>query len=171
MSDRSHMAPQSRVFYSPQYLLCPSMSVPRVFLAGPTLRDGRDGKLTPWREEALRLFPQEITLFVPEPEPPKQWEWDFVMQVEWEEHHLVLADCIMFWIPRDMRTMPGLTTNVEWGYWGRSGKVVLGAPPEAEHMGYIRYYAKKFGVPQARTLEETIALAADMATKKRKGIQ
>lgn len=104
------------------------------------------------------------SLFIPERLVEEKFDWE--SQVKWEEEHMNAADCILFWIPRNLENMPGFTTNVEWGRWENSGKVVLGAPDWAKKMGYIRYYAKKHGVPIAETLEETVRLAIEMVEAK-----
>jgi hypothetical protein len=58
-----------------------------------------------------------------------------------------------------MATLPGLTTNVEWGRWESSGKVVLGTPADAPHTRYLRHYAQRYGVATADTLDETMSAA------------
>lgn len=132
-----------------------------VFLAGPTPRD--EG--TPsWRPEALRLLAArgfDGVVFIPEPRDGR-WVRDYEGQVAWEEAHLHMADVVMFWLPREMRHMPALTTNDEWGTHKHSGKVVFGAPPEAEKVRYQAYYAERLGVPTATTLEGLVAAALDM---------
>ena len=55
-----------------------------------------------------------------------------------EERCLHLSDVILFWIPRDLDTLPGFTTNIEWGVWHASGRCVLGAPPNAPKLRYLR---------------------------------
>src|SRR5690606_12285421 len=99
--------------------------------------------------------------FVPESRNGK-WHGDRIAQVEWEDRSLHLSDCILFWIPRDMKTLPGLTTNVEFGRWEDSGKAVLGSPTGAEKNDYIIQYANKLNIPGADTLNQTLALAIDM---------
>lgn len=134
-----------------------------IFLAGPT---PRSADVMSWRKEAIQLLHGmqfNGAVFVPEPEEGPFPDID--SQIEWEEKYLHYADPIMFWIPRNMQTMPALTTNIEWGVWQRSGKVVLGYPPESEHMKYIAYYAKKYNVPIFHTLEETLVRAVKMATE------
>lgn len=129
-----------------------------IFLAGPTPR----GPEAPsWRPEALRLLAERGyagVVFVPEPRDGK-WERDYDGQVAWEEAHLHMADVILFWVPRDMKHMPGLTTNDEWGTFKASGKVVFGAPPGAEKTRYQRLYAGKLHIPSAESLAETVDLA------------
>lgn len=95
------------------------------------------------------------------------WYRDWVAQVDWETTGLQSAKCILFWIPRDMKTLPGLTTNDEWGTWKNSGKVVLGVPFVSNkyppHTLYQRYYAEKHGIPLATTLTLTCEEALTMA--------
>jgi len=75
---------------------------------------------------------------------------------EWEWSGLALSDVVMFWVPRNMQTLPGLTTNVEFGMLVESGKVVLGTPNDGEHNGYLQRLATRFLIPQAHTLSETV---------------
>lgn len=129
-----------------------------IFLAGPT---PRSPSVKSWRSEALDLLKQlgfTGHVFVPEPRDGK-WSGDYDSQIEWEEKGLQRADCIAFWIPREMRTMPGLTTNDEWGTWKDSGKVLFGAPPDADSVRYQRVHAEKLSVPSFRDLEETLRAA------------
>jgi 8-oxo-dGTP pyrophosphatase MutT (NUDIX family) len=134
-----------------------------IFLAGPTPRT----EDTPsWRPEALRLLEEagyEGVVFVPEPR--HGWSRDYDGQIEWEEEGLRLSDCILFWIPRDLETMPAFTTNDEWGTWKYSGRVVMGAPVGAEKVRYQRHYAAKLGIPNPYTLKETVDAALEMVSK------
>jgi 8-oxo-dGTP pyrophosphatase MutT (NUDIX family) len=119
-----------------------------------------------WRKDALHILRQmEFDGHVFNPEAEEDWNGNYKAQIEWEEEALHRADCILFWIPRDVKgsklfgfPMPGFTTNDEWGFWKDSGKVVLGTPTGAEHVRYQQYYASKFGVPFEPNL--TGALAA-----------
>lgn len=132
---------------------------PSIFLAGPT---PRDEETVSWRPDAVEeFFRQKFkgTLYVPEGKILENYD----AMIEWEDERLNVCDCIMFWVPRELKNMPAFTTNIEWGRWESSGKVVLGAPNDAPKMGYIRYYASKHNVPQANTLEQTVSLAIEMA--------
>jgi len=147
--------------------LYPFMERPRLFLAGPT---PRSPEVKSWREEALQYLASKAykgIVFVPEPQNGK-WHNEYDNQIAWEDKALNRSDCIMFWIPRDLDTLPGFTTNIEWGRWERSGKVVLGYPKEAPKMTYIAYYAKHYGVPIAHSLEDTIDNALNMLKEKSK---
>ena len=126
-------------------------NLPSIFLAGPSPREDHSLSWRPTAIEKFRLLGFKGQLFIPEP-----WSTDWEGQVEWEDKHLNIAKCILFWIPRELSKMPGFTTNIEWGKWNNSGKVVLGAPEDAPNMRYIRYYADKYNVPQATSLIGTI---------------
>jgi len=130
-----------------------------IFLAGPTVRSRND---LSWRPAALYyLMYQQFKgqVFVPEPPPGEKWNWEYEQQVEWEEKCLEAAKCILFWIPRTLDKMPGFTTNIEFGRWYRSGKIVVGWPEDAVKMRYIDYYRKKLDIPKADTLYDTVILA------------
>ncbi len=132
-----------------------------IFLAGPT---PRSADVKSWRPEALRILEDggyNGIVFVPEGRDEKR-EGDYISQVDWEERCLNMADCILFWVPREIKTMPALTTNIEWGAWCDSGKAVFGAPPDAVKVSYQKLYADKFQVPAAATLKDTIDNAVKM---------
>ena len=67
---------------------------------------------------------------------PERRDWvssfDYIDQVEWEFTCLEAATVIAFWIPRDLISLPGFTTNVEFGRYVGSGKCVYGRPASAE---------------------------------------
>jgi len=132
-----------------------------IFLAGPT---PRSPEVKSWRPEALRVLEAsgyDGVVFVPEtleggnsPNYPEQ--------ITWESEGLNRADCILFWVPRDLETLPGFTTNVEYGEWFASGKIVLGIPPKAEKKRYLQLKGAWNLVPQVSTLENTIKAALEM---------
>lgn len=129
-----------------------------IFLAGPTPRDSE----TPsWRPEALRLLEEagyDGVVFVPE-SADGQFKGSYTDQVEWEERGLEMADRIVFWVPRDLRTMPAFTTNVEFGRYVQSGKVILGRPDGAPKTRYLDWLGEKNDVPIFETLKATLAEA------------
>lgn len=139
----------------------PVSSTKALFLAGPT---PRSREVASWRPQALAILEAkgyDGVVFVPEPRSG-DFDADYIVQVEWEEEGLRLADCILFWVPRNLEHLPGFTTNVEFGWWMHSGKVVLGAPKEAPSTRYLRYHATKLLIPQAETLAVTIDAALTM---------
>lgn len=137
----------------------PDRTAKSIFLAGPT---PRDKQVPSWRPEAFRILHElgyDGYVFIPEDRdggyPKDQWE----KQVEWETAALNMADIIVFWVPRDMATMPALTTNIEWGAWANSGKAVLGTPDSASKMQYMKWQAGKYKVPVFDNLLITLSHA------------
>ncbi|MEW2623650.1 nucleoside 2-deoxyribosyltransferase domain-containing protein [Streptomyces sp. NPDC048106] len=138
---------------------------PSVFLAGPT-----PDKSTPvpsWRPEAARLLAEQwtgeqpLTVLSPESRHGKRAD-RYETQVDWETAARAAASAILFWIPRDLRTLPGMTTNVEFGLDVSSGRAVLGAPadcPNPERNRYLIYVAHRHGVPVCTTLADAVAAA------------
>lgn len=88
----------------------------------------------------------------------------YQQQFTWELAARQVAKVILYWIPRDMVSLPGLTTNVEFGYDVASARnVVLGAPPDCpnpERNRYLVALARTHSVPVCATLEEAVATAA-----------
>lgn len=114
-----------------------------IFLAGPT---PRSSERTSWRPAAIELLrtgwhqPGRLVVFVPEPRESGAWP-EYDAQRTWELYWGDRCDVVLFWIPRGPG-MIGLTTNDEWGRWKDSGRVVLGTPPDAEHVRYQREYGR-----------------------------
>ena len=133
-----------------------------IFLAGPSPRGNLDFN---WRPEALDILSKlnfDGSVFVP---LQSDWLWlnSWQAQIEWELHHLHAATIIVFWIPRDLKYLPGFTTNVEYGMFINSGKIVLGFPTGAAKIGYLNYLAKKNSVPVFNDLESTLAKAVELS--------
>jgi 8-oxo-dGTP pyrophosphatase MutT (NUDIX family) len=133
-----------------------------VFLAGPT---PRSADVTSWRPEAIAEIERQNTVgllvvFVPEPPDGARYPV-YDDQIAWEERWLDAADTILFWIPRDMSRLPGLTTNVEFGRYESSGRVVLGAPDNAEHVRYLQHHARQHGAVVTTTLPNTVRAALE----------
>lgn len=135
-----------------------------IFLAGPTVRGDAYGRTESWRKEALRLltsFGYEGYVFVPEfnyevkeKKPLTDEEiWT------WEHAYLHFARVVMFWVPRRVPELLGLTTNIEFGLLAHSGQVVFGAPPSAESVGYMRWICAANKIKMADTLPATLHLA------------
>ncbi|MFE4857337.1 nucleoside 2-deoxyribosyltransferase domain-containing protein [Streptomyces sp. NPDC056670] len=138
---------------------------PRVFLAGPT--PDRSEPVPSWRPDALALIDAQwtdlepLTVLSPESRDGIR-AGRYEDQVDWETEARGSADAILFWIPRDMRTMPGMTTNVEFGLDVSTGRAVLGCPtdcPNPERNRYLAYVAVRHGVPVCTTLADAVAEA------------
>lgn len=143
-----------------------------VFLAGPM----RSDRLPSWRSEAMTALdaawrsPRQLLVLTPEfrngdplGDYPQQ-------KFEWEMSALDRADAILFWVPRNPDYCPGFATNVEFGMYVRSGRVVFGAPPDCANPERNRYpirVAKRYGVPVLSTLVETVAAAVALMERSR----
>lgn len=150
------------------------ISGPSIFLAGPTPRSLDLKNMTAANQEIIRRLqikswrPQAIealrelgfngAVLIPE-DRDGGFHGDYLGQIDWETEALQQATCILFWVPRKLDIMPGLTTNDEWGFWKASGKVVFGAPTWAEKVRYQQLYCKKLGIPCSTDLRETCELA------------
>lgn len=153
-----------------------------IFLAGPT---PRSDEVPSWRPEALTILKHlgfDGIVYVPEAEGGG-WHGDYEEQVLWEWRALGQAACTHFWIPRELPSMPGFTTNVEFGFLMalRANRVVLSAPHNAPKLRYLKTLAEKqsdfwaaFGhwergvgsyVHQAQTLERGLQLAQLVASQ------
>jgi Nucleoside 2-deoxyribosyltransferase like len=125
-----------------------------VFIAGPM---PRTTDVPSWRPAALKAVEAawhesgELVVFVPEPRDGVPLRYD---HHAWEDSWLAVVDVILFWVPREMQDLPGLTTNVEFGRWESSGRVVLGTPPTAVRVGYLRECAARNRIPTADSLED-----------------
>lgn len=136
----------------------PGAELPSIFLAGPSPREESHPN---WRPEALGILRDldfNGLVFIPLPRDGK-WLDDYDAQVLWERTYLKGSTVIAFWIPRDLETLPGFTTNVEYGMFLESGKIVLGYPQGAPKMRYLHTVAEMEGVPIFHTLTETLAWA------------
>jgi ADP-ribose pyrophosphatase YjhB (NUDIX family) len=133
-----------------------------IFLAGPTPR--RDD-VRSWRPEALAQirdqYEGDLVVFVPEPPDGTRYP-SYDDQVAWEERWLDAADVILFWVPREMSTLPGLTTNIEFGRYESSGRVVLGAPENAQHVKYMKHHAHQRGAQVTVTMPDTVKATLEM---------
>jgi hypothetical protein len=134
-----------------------------IFLAGPTLRVTT---VASWRPEALAeitrqaRIPGRLVVFIPEPRDGTRYP-GYDHQVAWESRYLAIADTILFWIPRQMATLPGLTTNVEFGRYEASGRLVLGSPPAAQHLAYLQTFARQYQIPICDNLVATVAASLE----------
>ena len=105
-----------RLFFTAEAL--PRDMTCSLFVMGPTPRRDAEEAVS-WRRDALRIletlgFQGEV--FVPEPRDGV-WPEDYATQIGWEDAALNQSDRILVWLDREMESMPGLTTNDEWGFW------------------------------------------------------
>ena len=122
-----------KINYSDQEVIKGEKSI---FLAGPTPRGENS---TSWRTEACKKLEEygfDGVVYVPEYSTWKPKE-DYVDQAMWEREALTEATTILFWIPRHLPDMPAFTTNVEFGYWLHTNKVIYGRPDDAEKIKYL----------------------------------
>lgn len=135
-----------------------------IFLAGPT---PRSKDVPSWRPEALRLIESigfDGTVFTPEDE-----SWvvrdDYDSQIHWEWEALKISTVVLFWVPRDIATMPAFVTNVEFGYVIKDRNVVLGWPEGAPKNRYLQALADRHYITPNHTLEDTIREAITLAER------
>ncbi len=95
------------------------------------------------------------------------YKGDYNNQVAWETEGLEKATAILTWVPRNLETMPAFTTNVEFGIWLNSGKMVFGAPPEAPKNTYLRWHAERAGLSSSTTLPDTVDAALELLERLR----
>jgi nucleoside 2-deoxyribosyltransferase len=125
--------------YSDQEVIKNKISI---FLAGPT---PRNNKVDSWRKEACKYLEDKGfngVVYVPEYSTWKPMD-NYLNQVEWEREALSNSSIILFWIPRELKEMPAFTTNVEFGYWLHTGKVIYGRPNNARKVKYLDWLYKK----------------------------
>lgn len=138
-----------------------------IFLAGPCLRE----KQTLWRQQVVEMLASngyDGQVFCPELPIGGNPEWTYSRQVGWELEHLSRADVIMFWIPRSDE-MPGFTTNIEFGEWLKSGKIVIGAPEAAHKTQYMEERCSRLGIVWHTTLEACVEATLQRLAKQEAG--
>ncbi len=131
----------------------PEQSTKKIFLAGPMSRTGG----ADWRDDAIKIL-QDGGYDGAVYDPRSNWgaeTFSFSAQVEWELKALNRADVILFWVPRTEEN-PGFTTNVEFGKFVDSGRCVLGFPPDAMKMRYLKELANNAKAPVFETLERCL---------------
>jgi len=137
---------------------------PSIFLAGPTPRKKKEA--ASWRPAALEILARlGFAGAVLVPERRDGWVGvEYLDQVEWEHGGLEGCSAIAFWVPRDVETLPGFTTNVEFGRHVGSGRCVYGRPEGAAHTRYLDWlFAKVTGRRHETTLEATMREAMRLA--------
>lgn len=139
------------ICYTYETLKGDDLKKPSIFLMGPT---PRSKDVASWRPEAIKLLEEagfDGVIYVPEynkdadlaqKEAGKDW---YEKQIEWEHHNLDYCYVILAWVPREMKTMPALTTNVEFGFYvHNNSRVFYGRPDDAPNNKYLDYCYEKF---------------------------
>lgn len=169
---------QEDLLFLEPHIMEPPGYKPSIFLAGPTPRATHPSErviptATPsWRPAAIdhiRSARFSGSILIPEPRDGV-WTNHYDYQVEWEKKAMELADVILFWVPRRFdrhEWMPGLTTNIEWGFWTAKNpaKLVLGYPVWAEKIAYLAHDALRLSIPFHHDLKWVCEYAADRAAK------
>jgi len=152
------------IIYSDQSI--PDNLGPSVFLAGPTPR--LEKPVPSWRPDAVKLFLDagfNGTILIPEYSefhPLRSYD----DQVEWEWKGLHGCDVIMFWVPRDLETMPAFTTNVEFGFYIDKKVSVYGRPEGSKKNTYLDWlYNKVLGKKPYTTLADTVSASVKLCRK------
>lgn len=112
-----------------------------IFLAGPV---PRNSSVESWRNEAIDILKKynfNGLVYIPECEKFHNIEGD-IDQMLWDREALTNATAILMWIPRNMKTMPALTSNIEFGYYLNSGKFFYGRPNDSEYNEYLDWLYK-----------------------------
>ena len=107
-----------------------------IFLVGPTPRNQSVQSWRPAMLQTLKNAGYDGVVFSPE------WRSgifsnSYEEQVSWEQKHLRMADLIVAWVPRELNHMPAFTTNVEFGTYLDSGKLVYGRPDNSPKNTYL----------------------------------
>lgn len=137
---------------------------PLIYLAGPIPRDAGQRSWHPDAISAIRALGFGGHVIVPRPRTALAS--DPLAQIRWEFAAMSRADALLFWIPRVLWTLPGLTTNLEWGIWHDSGKAVLGAPKGTPKMSYLVFHAERSGAPVVDSLTDAARIAIDICLRR-----
>jgi hypothetical protein len=158
---RSYNYGDMHVHYSDDPI-CEVKNSHSIFLAGPTPRSKSVPSWRPQALEVLKAFNYTGFVWVPEHKGGCD-DVDYIGQVEWEKWGLESATKIVFWVPRDLKDMPAFTTNVEFGRYIDSGRVVYGRPDTAEKCSYLDWlYKDTTGCDHHNRLGELLIDAMDV---------
>lgn len=141
-----------KVYYSNEKIIKGQKSI---FLAGTTSTDREND----WRKivvELLKAKGYDGVIYNPdytELENRNSYE----NQLVWELRGIRQCTAIMFWVDRELPSRPGLTTNVEFGYWLHSGRLIYGRPKTAQKCLYLdMLYNLQTKQNPCETLEELV---------------
>lgn len=148
--------------YSDQEVIIGQKSI---FFAGPTPRNKATKS---WRPEAIDKLKElgfDGVVYIPEYEGLQEKE-DYTDQAMWERKALTEATVILFWVPRELPDMPAFTTNVEFGYWIHTGKIIYGRPDTAEKIKYLDWlYKLDYGKDPINNLDELLKQSIELCNK------
>lgn len=150
----------------------PKTIINSIFLAGPVPRK----QTISWRVDAIKYLKAHGyngTIYNPETSTAN-YENYYDEQFAWEHDKLDKSDVIVFWIPRVLKNNEalGLTTNIEFGLYANSNKLVVGFPQDADEVKYIEKCCEEHNIPYFHTLEETLNKAIELAkVKTRFGVE
>lgn len=126
-----------------------------IFLAGPT---PRDISVKSWRPDFISALEKKGfkgSIYAPENRVLGS-PYDFNKQISWEVKGLNKANLVVFWIPRNLKDMPAFTTNIEFGEFMHSNKIVVGFPPESVNNRYIGKRCKMHKIPLFDSIEKMV---------------
>ena len=137
-----------------------------IFLAGPT---PRSEDIISWKKEAYKILKDngfDGVVYVPEYSTMKPRS-NYEDQVLWEREGLMNSTMIVFWIPRKNPEMSGFTTNVEFGYYLHTKKVLYGRPNDAEKIKYLDWlYEYDYGIKPYDNLKDLLLEAIKQVNEK-----
>lgn len=113
-----------------------------LFLVGPTPRSPAVPSWRPAALECLESLGFTGTVLIPEPRS-ERWVMEEFEQVEWERNGLERCGVIAAWVCRNLETLPGFTTNVEFGRYVTSGRFFYGRPPGAAKTRYLDWHYRR----------------------------
>ena len=149
--------------YSDQHIVKGKKSI---YLAGPS---PRDKETISWRINACKLIEEkgfDGVVYVPEFSTWKP-KTSYENQAMWEREAMSEALVIAFWIPRYLPDMPAFSTNVEFGYWLHTGKVLYGRPDDAEKIKYLDWlYELDYNKKPLNSLKELLNNSIKLAELK-----
>jgi 8-oxo-dGTP pyrophosphatase MutT (NUDIX family) len=129
-----------QVIYAQEVL--PEKTMATIFLAGPS---PRNSETISWRDEFLTLLEKagyDGHVFVPLPRDGN-FPSNYLKQATWEQQAQDRADVIVFWVSRDLESLPGFTTNVEFGQRVAGRNIVLGFPEGAPKTRFLSFLAER----------------------------
>lgn len=133
-----------------------------IFLAGPL---PRKSGIKNWKEEVFKYLKElnyNGVVYIPEKRNNEIIDGD-LDQTNWEIEAMKKAKIILFWVPRKFPDMLGLTTNVEFGLWLTSGKIVYGRPDNAYMTEYLDLmYEKNYNKKPHNNLFELVKEAVNL---------